>query len=104
MRRIAPVFLLIAVAGAALPLPYFIAWFTENGWSLPGIVDAWTVNAATEGMLWDLTVSAVAVTVATLAHAVARRDPWALIAIPATFGIGVSCGLPLLLWFIARRS
>lgn len=98
------IYLGLAVVGAVWPMSYFIAWFNENTWSLSAMLDAWVVNLATEGMLYDLTVSAVATTVATLAHAVQKRDWRALVCIPATFGIGVSCGLPLLLWFRARRG
>lgn len=98
------IYLALAFVGAVWPMWYFVSWFNENTWSLSAMIDAWTVNKATEGMLYDLTVSAIAVTVGTLAHAVQRKDWRSLVCIPATFGIGVSCGLPLLLWFRARRG
>jgi hypothetical protein len=34
---------------------------------------------------------------------VVRGDRWFLLVVPATFGIGVSCGLPLALFLKARR-
>ena len=41
---------------------------------------------------------AVTLTVWVIAEVAVRRNWLALIAIPATFGIGVSCGLPLYLF------
>ena len=63
------------------------------------MVDAWHVNAATSGLVWDLTVAAVALTIWIISEVVVRRNWIALLAIPATFCIGVSCGLPLYLYF-----
>lgn len=61
------------------------------------MVDAWHVNAATSGLVWDLTIAAVALTVWVLTETFRTRRWLGLIAIPATFCIGVSCGLPLYL-------
>lgn len=98
------IYLALAVIGAIWPMYYFIAWFRENGWSLPGMVEAWHANAATSGLVWDLTIAAVALTIWVLAEAIGRRDYPSLVAIPATFCIGVSCGLPLYLFLRARRA
>ncbi len=96
-------YLILAIVGAVLPMRYFIAWFNENGWSLTAMVEAWHANAATSGLVWDLTIAAVALTVFVIAEATVRRDWLSLVAIPATFGIGVSCGLPLYLFLRSRR-
>ena len=92
------VFLGLAVWGAVHPMYYFIQWFSENGWSLMAIVDAWHANAASSGLVWDLTIAAIALTVWIVAETIKTKNWIALIAIPATFGIGVSCGLPLYLF------
>lgn len=81
---------------------YFISWFCDNGVSLSKMVDAWHVNAATSGLVWDLTIAAIALTVFIVSEVAVRRNWIALIAIPATFGIGVSCGLPLYLYLRSR--
>lgn len=81
---------------------YFINWFRDNGVSLSKMVDAWHVNAATSGLVWDLTIAAIALTVFIVSEVAVRRNWIALIAIPATFGIGVSCGLPLYLYLRSR--
>ena len=98
------VFLALAVWGSVHPMYYFISWFNENGYDLMAMVDAWHVNAATSGLVWDLTIAAVALTVWVIFEAVRSRDWLRLIAIPATFCIGVSCGLPLYLFLRMRRG
>ncbi len=96
------VYLGLAVWGAIHPMYYFISWFRDNGVSLSKMVDAWHVNAATSGLVWDLTIAAIALTVFIVSEVAVRPNWIALIAIPATFGIGVSCGLPLYLYLRSR--
>lgn len=91
----------LAVWGAVHPMSYFLAWFGENGWSLGALIAAWHANDATSGLVWDLTIAAVALTLWILAEVTVRKNWIALVAIPATFGIGVSCGLPLYLFLRA---
>jgi len=95
-------YLALTILGALVPMYYFVAWFGANGWSLSAMLDAWHVNDATSGLVWDLTIAAVALTVFIIAEATVRRDWLSLIAIPATFCIGVSCGLPLYLFLRSR--
>ena len=92
------IYLALAIWGAIHPMWWFVTWFNQNGWSLMAMVDAWHANAATSGLVWDLTIAAFALTVWIVAEVASRRNWLALIAIPATFGIGVSCGLPLYLF------
>lgn len=91
-------FLALAVWGAVHPMYWFLRHMRETGTGLSGLIDAWYVNASTTGLTWDLTIAAIALTVWVLAEAVGRRKWWHLIAIPATFLVGVSCGLPLYLF------
>jgi len=96
------VFLVLAAIGAILPMYYFASWLTANGWSLSAMVAAWNVSDATTGLVYDLTVSAVALTVWVIWESAQRRAWLNLIAVPVTFCIGVSCGLPLYLWLRLR--
>ncbi|MGC1503440.1 MAG: DUF2834 domain-containing protein [Sulfitobacter sp.] len=98
MSSLRMIFLGLAVWGAVHPMYYFITWFSENGLDIMGMVEAWHVNTATSGLVWDLTIAAIALTVWIVAEVAVRRNWGALIAIPATFLIGVSCGLPLYLF------
>ncbi|MEO0990479.1 MAG: DUF2834 domain-containing protein [Pseudomonadota bacterium] len=97
------IYLALAVWGAIHPMSYFIAWFQENGWSLAAMIDAWYVNDATSGLVWDLTIAAIALTVWIVAEVYVRKNWIALLAIPATFCIGVSCGLPLYLFLRTQK-
>ena len=91
------VFYLLALWGAIHPMYYFVQWFQAEGWSIMGMVDAWHANAASSGLVWDLTIAAVTLTIWVIVEALRSKNYLSLIAIPATFLIGVSCGLPLYL-------
>ena len=82
---------------------WFVTWFQENGWSIMAMVDAWHVNAATSGLVWDLTIAAVALTVfrdcrmrcaQTLYRAGRHTGPHSALACP--------CGLPLYLFLRSK--
>ena len=102
MTPLRMVWLGLAVWGAIHPMYWFLTYMSETGTGLSGLIDAWYVNGSTTGLTWDLTIAAIALTVWVLAETVARRAWLGLIAIPATFCIGVSCGLPLYLFLRAR--
>jgi len=96
------IYLFLAIVGAIVPMYFFLAWFMTHGWSLSAMMQAWNVNAATSGLVWDLTIAAVALTVWILAECWVRRDWLSLVCIPATYLVGVSCGLPLFLFLRGR--
>lgn len=77
---------------------YFVSWFNANGWDIMAMVDAWHVNAATSGLVWDLTIAAAALSIWIVIETIQTRKWRGLIAIPTIFCIGVSCGLPLYLY------
>ena len=95
-------YLALAIWGAVHPMYWFVTWFRAEGWSIMGMIDAWHANAASSGLVWDLTIAAIALTVWIIAETWVRRNWLALVAIPATFCIGVSCGLPLYLFLRTR--
>lgn len=94
-------YLALAIWGAIHPMYWFLTYMRETGTGLSGLINAWYVNASTTGLTWDLTIAAVALTVFIVSETVMRRNWVALIAVPATFCIGVSCGLPLYLFLRA---
>jgi hypothetical protein len=73
------IYLALLIVGTFLPWSYFYAWFAENGWSLSAMIDAWYVNDATSGLVYDLTIAALALTVWALWEGLARRDRWFLL-------------------------
>lgn len=97
------VYLGLAIWGTIHPMSYFIPWFQENGWSISGMVDAWHANLASSGLVWDLTIAAVALTFWIIVETVQTKHWRGLIAIPTIFCIGVSCGLPFYLFLRSRR-
>lgn len=102
MSPLRKIYLGLALWGAIHPMYYFVQWFQANGYDITAMVDAWHTNAASSGLVWDLTIAAIALTVWIIAEVATRRNFIALIAIPATFCIGVSCGLPLYLFLRTR--
>jgi hypothetical protein len=96
------IYLALVLWGAVHPMVWFVRYMTETGTGFSGMIGAWYVNASTTGLTWDLTISAIALSVAVIAEVATRRIWLMLIVIPATFGIGVSCGLPLYLFLRSR--
>ena len=97
-------FAALAVWGAIHPMYYFVQWFQANGYDIMAMVDAWHANAASSGLVWDLTIAAIALTVWVIYETLQTRQFIRLIAIPATFCIGVSCGLPLYIFIRLSKS
>lgn len=102
MRVLRLVYLALAIWGAVHPMYWFVSYMSSNPGGLSGLIEAWYVNDSTTGLTWDLTIAAIALTVWILVETVQRRAWAQLVAIPATFCIGVSCGLPLYLCLRAR--
>ncbi|WP_209424415.1 DUF2834 domain-containing protein [Pararhodobacter sp. SW119] len=105
MPSIRYLWLALAVWGTVHPMYYFIGWFLANEWSILAMVDAWHANLASSGLVWDLTIAAVTLTIWVAVESIRTRNWRGLWAIPATYCIGVSCGLPLYLFLrpIATR-
>ena len=102
MSGLRAVYLALALWGAVHPMYWFVTYMRETGTGLSGLIDAWFVNASTTGLTWDLTIAAIALTAWVIAETARSRDWLRLLAIPATFCIGVSCGLPLYLYLRDR--
>ncbi|SMX24901.1 DUF2834 domain-containing protein [Boseongicola aestuarii] len=103
MSPLRMVYLALAIWGAIHPMYYFVTYMRETGTGLGGLIDAWYVNASTHGLVWDLTIAAITLTVWIIAETIVRKNWLGLVAIPATFCIGVSCGLPLYLFLRTRN-
>lgn len=96
------IYLALAIWGAVHPMVYFIQWLGQNGFDIGAMIAAWQVNAASTGLLWELIIAALALTIWIIAEVAVRRNWAGLLAIPATFLIGVGCGLPLYLFLRTR--
>ena len=96
------IFLGLAIWGAIHPYYYFITYMREQGTGFGGLIDAWYVNASTHGLVWDLTIAAIALAIWIVFEVWTRKAWLGLLALPATFFIGLSCGLPLYLFLRTR--
>lgn len=97
------IYLGLAILGAIVPMYFMITWMLVNGFDLRAMTVAWTANGAVSGLAWDLVIAAVALSVWIISETYVRKNWIALLAIPATFCIGVSCGLPLFLFLRSGR-
>ena len=98
MSLLRMIYLALALWGSLHPMIWFLRHMRETGTGLSGLIDAWYVNAATTGLTWDLTIAAFTLCLWIIAETWVRKNWLALLAIPATFCIGLSCGLPLYLF------
>jgi hypothetical protein len=87
-------YLLFAIAGAALPLFQFLPWIAEHGLDLPLFFSELFANRISSFFALDVIVSAV-VLIVWILHSRTRHG-W--MAIVGTLLIGVSFGLPLHLY------
>ncbi len=95
-------YLVLTILGGTLPMVYFLRWLSANGWDLGAMIVAWNVSDATTGLVYDLTVSALALCVFAAVEAIRTRDALLWICLPLTFLVGVSLALPLLLLLRGR--
>lgn len=95
MSPLRMIYLTLAVGGAVMPLYFTNIWFGEIGYDLSLLIAAWKANPATLGLYWNLIIASLALSIWVIAEVYVRKNWIALIAVPATFGIGLSCGLPL---------
>lgn len=102
MSPLRMIYLALAIWGAIQPMRWFVIWADDHGWGVQTLLGGWHANAATTGLVWDLTIAAITLTVWVIAETRVRRNWTALLAIPAAFLIGVSCGLPLYLFLRTR--
>lgn len=103
MSALRMIYLGCAIIGAIIPMYHFLIWMSENGYALAPMIDAWYVNSATTGLVWDLTIAACVLTFWICVEVSVRKDYWvAPISIITIFCIGVSCGLPLYLFLRSR--
>ena len=80
----------------------YARFMQAEGTGLRGLVAAWSANESTLGLSWDLTIASAALAVWVLAEVRARRNWWALVAVPATLAVGLAFALPLYLFLRTR--
>lgn len=91
----------LAAIGAVVPLIPFVPWLGAHGPDAPAFVADLFANRISSFFALDLIVSAIVLTIFILVQGARDRVAGRWWAVAATFGIGVSCGLPL---FLALRE
>lgn len=94
------VYLLLAIIGTVVPYFFFFDFFANHGLNLPAFVSSLFVNGAAGGFSADLLITSAAFWVYLLQRGVAR---WWLYVL-ANLTIGLSCALPLYLYFQAGEK
>jgi len=103
MSALRLIYLVLAVWGTVQPMRQVLAWFHVNEFDPAALLAAWFAGGPSAGLAWDMLISAIALSVWMIAETWVRRNWWALVALPATWLIGVPCGLPLYLFLRSRR-
>ena len=93
--------LVAALIGTVVPYGYFIPWVMENGFDLLLLSEQATTNPIGQFFTADLTVSAIILIIAVFGT---LRISLALLVTLATCLIGVSAGLPLYFYFLAKEQ
>lgn len=89
------VYLLLAIVGAIVPYVFFTQYFARTGYGLGDFVAAGFANGAAGGFTADVLISSVVF----WTWLVSRRAPRVWLYVLVNLGIGLSCALPLYLYF-----
>ena len=97
MSKLRVFYLGMTVFGAAIPLIDYFYFQKEIG-PVFGLIDAWAYKSPAIGLWWETLFGASVLSVFAISECIARRHYFPLVALPVTFMIGLSCGLPLYLF------
>ena len=100
--KLATVYMLLALAGAAGPYGFFIQHFIQEGIGLSSFVAALFATPAGSGFTVDLLVSSAVFWIFLFRESGIHglRYPWAYVIL--NLAVGLSCALPLFLCFRER--
>lgn len=96
-------YLLLAIAGAVIPLGCFFEFFMSRGFSLPLFFEGIFANGAATGFAADLFISSFVFWLFMFSQRSAGGPgPWLFIAL--NLCIGLSCALPAYLYALSARA
>jgi hypothetical protein len=101
-RTLEAIYLGLAILGAAIPLAAILPWLAEHGFNPDLFIQDLFANRITAFFGWDVVISAIVVLVAVAASRDGLSNAQRSGVVAGTLLIGVSCGLPLLLFFRER--
>lgn len=94
-------YLLLAIAGAVIPLMFFVNFAATTGMDPVAFVQALFVNGAAGGFTADLLISSFVFWIYMFAQQTHGPKPWIFIAL--NLFIGLSCALPAYLYARQQR-
>ena len=97
-------YLVLALVGAVVPSVFILPWIANHGLDLAALVQELFSTRPGAFFGADVIISALALFVFMLIDSTTRRVRHAWLAVAATLGIGVSCGLPLYLYLRGARD
>ena len=92
-------YLMLSIIGTVLPLSQFVPFLAAHGMNMPLFFEKLFINEISSFFAMDVIVAAV-VTALLIAHETKRlkiKNTW--VCYIGLFTVGVSCGLPLFLYF-----
>ncbi|MCC6305113.1 MAG: DUF2834 domain-containing protein [Rhodobacteraceae bacterium] len=92
------VWLGLALWGAVHPAGLALAWLAGDGPGPLALAPLLGTGGVAAGLAWDAVTAAAALILWIAVEVAVRRNWTALLAIPATLGLGPGCGLPLYLF------
>ncbi|WP_191601866.1 DUF2834 domain-containing protein [Marinomonas algicola] len=96
-------YLLFSVLGAVIPFGAFLPWIIDNGLDLVSFYNAATANSISIFAWLDVVIAAIALLVFIVTDGRKNKISHYWVAVFATLTIGVSCGLPLYLYFKEKQ-
>ncbi len=97
--RLRPLYLVLCVLGAVLPYSQFLPWLAANGIDVPLFFRELFANKVAGAFAVDIILTAAVVCVLILAEGRRLGIPHLWLPIALVFLVGVSCGLPLFLYW-----
>ena len=101
--KLRTIYLILCVAGAALPYTQFVPWLAENGPDVSLFFRQLFANRVGGFFGMDVFVSTAVLLVFSLAEGARLRLRHRWLPAAAAFAVGVSLGLPLFLYMRERR-
>ena len=98
------IYLLLCVVGTILPYWFFIPWLIGNGFNIPLLLGEIFASRISSFFWADVAVSAVVVLVFAQVEHTRRHLRYWWVAALAVVAVGVSLGLPLLLYLREREE
>jgi len=97
-------YLVVAIIGGVLPYVFFFQFFESNGINLPSFINGLFINGAASGFTVDLLITSSVFWLFMFNEQKENNAPKPLLFIVINLFIGLSCALPLYLYFKVKNK